>query len=291
MVPQVSPANPPIAPRKRRSKTNKGKGMGPAFGWLMLILLSPFLLLLDALRLGPSHRHTLYAFMLLTTVVIIITGLAFMVTEGPTQRLLHILNGIVDYDKLEEVPHDIELSLIHQSAVKYRMDSQLIMAVIKSESDFNPRAISHKGARGLMQVMPSIWRFYQPHSRCPGNHAPTSLCLNGDCIFDPGRNIDTGVHYLYDLVQRYHGRTDLAIEAYNAGLSNVEVGQDPRYAETRSYLRKVAQSWAEFRERPAQAQLKLVEDLRKNLRWLLFLLGGLWLDLFFWVSRRVLTKA
>lgn len=291
MKPQMSTANPLPAPRRRKRRSTGGKGLGSAVGWLILILLSPFLLLLESLRLGPTNRHTIYAFMLFTTVVMVITGLAMVVTEGPTQRMLKILNATEDYGRVEEVPHDAALNTIHQSAMKYNLDPYLIMAVIKTESDFNPDALSHKGARGLMQLMPVVWRHYQPDSRCSGNHPPTLPCPDGDCIFAPTKNIDTGAHYLHDLIQRFDGRVDLALEAYNAGLTNVTPDRPPRFAETRTYLQRVSTAWSEFRRTPTLTQIQLVTNLRKNLHWLWMLCGILWMVLFFWVGRRVLTKA
>jgi hypothetical protein len=289
LKPQTNPAG---NRRKRSADTNapaNGKGLGQAFAWLILILLSPALLLLDSLRSGPSHRHTLYAFMLFTTVVMVFTGVSILVTEEPTTRLMDSLNNI-GYIEVEEVPHHQELNAIHQAALKYRLDPQLLMAIIKAESSFDSKAVSPKGARGLMQIMPIIWRHYNPNSECTGAHKPTVACHGKECVFSVEANIETGTHYLRDLIEYYNGRVDLALQAYNAGQSNVSHDNPPRFQETKSYLQRIGNFWAEYRRDSTAIKLGIVMGLRRNLNRLFIIAGALWVILFFWVTRRVLPK-
>lgn len=113
--------------------------------------------------------------------------------------------------------------VIHEKAAKYEVDPSLIKAVIKVESNWNERAISRKGAMGLMQLMPS-----------------TAYEMNVLDPFNPDDNIEGGTKYLKYLLNRFDGNINLALAAYNAGPQRVErVGTIPRIQETRQYVNKV----------------------------------------------------
>ncbi|HEX2953008.1 MAG TPA: lytic transglycosylase domain-containing protein [Bacillota bacterium] len=284
--PQTATAAPP----RRKKATPKTGKMGRAIGSIILIILSPALLILDALRSGPSHRNTLFAFMLVTSIVIVFTGMAILVTETPTAQLFSLLSrtDAVDETSGMEVPHDKELDAVYKNALKYSVDPHLVLALIKAESNFQPDCVSHRGAKGLMQIMPRTWRHYHPKSQCDGLHRLPIPDHQNDCVFNPEANIETGVHYLAELIRHYHGRVDLAVEAYNAGLMNVVPGERPRFKETRMYVQRIAAFWAEFRNNPVGTKIQMIIGLRKALKSLYITCAALWFILLFWVARRVL---
>jgi Transglycosylase SLT domain len=117
--------------------------------------------------------------------------------------------------------------VVKAAAVRYSVDADLIFSVISAESNFDPKAVSKKNARGLMQLLPETAARFGVHN-----------------IFDPQENIDAGTHYLRDLLQRYNNNLALALAAYNAGPERVQrFGRVPPYAETTSYIRRVKRGY------------------------------------------------
>ena len=113
-------------------------------------------------------------------------------------------------------------AIIDRYAVQYGVDPVLVRAVIQVESDFNPRCVSRKNARGLMQLIPETARRYGVAD-----------------VFDPEQNIRGGVHYLSDLMQMFSSDLPRALAAYNAGEGAViRYGGIPPYEETSTYVKR-----------------------------------------------------
>lgn len=119
--------------------------------------------------------------------------------------------------------------IISKASRHFGVDIGLIKAVIKAESNFNPTAVSHAGARGLMQLMPATAR---------------SLGVNDS--FDPEQNVMAGTRFLKDLLKRYNGNVDSALAAYNWGPGNVDRRPDHLPRETRDYLARVKQLYSTY---------------------------------------------
>jgi transglycosylase-like protein with SLT domain/uncharacterized protein DUF4124 len=118
---------------------------------------------------------------------------------------------------------DSYVRVIHDRASRYGVPERLVTAVIRAESGFNPRAVSPKGARGLMQLMPQ-----------------TASLLGVRDSFDPEENIDGGVRHLRGLIERFGHNLSLALAAYNAGEQAVTYYRGiPPYPETQGYVQKV----------------------------------------------------
>lgn len=114
-------------------------------------------------------------------------------------------------------------SLVARQAERQRLDTELVRAVIRVESDFDVGALSHKGAMGLMQLMPA-----------------TAVELAVENPYDPEQNLRGGTRYLRRMLDIFDGRLELALAAYNAGPEAVRrFGGIPPYPETQSYVEKV----------------------------------------------------
>jgi hypothetical protein len=141
--------------------------------------------------------------------------------DPPVEPELKVAEAIMD----ESMPEMEFGKLIRELADKHEMDWRLVAAVVRAESNFNPRAVSRKGAQGLMQLMPATARLYRVSDP-----------------YDPAQNIDAGIRHLKMLVARYPGNLEWVLAAYNSGEQNVQKYRGiPPFPETRSYVKKVLQ--------------------------------------------------
>jgi len=149
-------------------------------------------------------------------------------------------------------PQDIDAA-IDQAASRHNVDPNLVRAVIKVESNFNPNAVSRKGAMGLMQLMPQ-----------------TARQLNVANPFDPQQNVDAGVRHLKQLMENYGGDVKLTLAAYNAGQGAVARSAGvPHFAETRNYVKRITQLYyggsdpgTQFLQNPMHDPIHVERDSR-----------------------------
>ena len=121
---------------------------------------------------------------------------------------------------------------ITDAAKQTGVDSRLLKAMIKAESDFDPRAVSRKGAMGLMQIMPENFKM-----------------LDLKNPFDPWQNIRAGAQYFQKLYERFNGKLALSLAAYNAGPTAVDrYKRIPPYQETEEYVRRVLRYYRTFKQ-------------------------------------------
>lgn len=114
-------------------------------------------------------------------------------------------------------------AIIKEKADKYNVSENLVKSMIKQESNFDPKAVSPKGAKGLMQLMPQ-----------------TASLLGVDNAFNPEDNIDGGTKYIRMLLDRFDGNVVKALAAYNAGPETVEKYKGiPDYTETKNYVKNI----------------------------------------------------
>jgi soluble lytic murein transglycosylase-like protein len=142
-------------------------------------------------------------------------GLIEPPTAGETARAAAAFGASLDSGAYDE--------LIAESATTHHLDPTLVKAVVRAESAFHPRAISPKGARGLMQLMPATARGLG--------------CRN---VYDPAQNIEAGAKHLRALLDQYGNNLPRVLAAYNAGAARVDHYRGiPPYAETRAYVLQV----------------------------------------------------
>jgi soluble lytic murein transglycosylase-like protein len=146
----------------------------------------------------------------------------------------------IDRDGIERI--------VHEAADRHNVDPALVRAVIETESNWNPSAVSRKGAVGLMQLMPT-----------------TAQRFGASDFYTPQQNVEAGVTYLKTLLERYDGNLDLALAAYNAGEGAVDRAHGiPRFRETRNYVQKVQNAYY----RPGSGRLAAFafnpRSIRKN---------------------------
>ena len=172
----------------------------------------------------------------------------FATTPGGDKRFRVYIHGNGDSSRSGAAPgvvpvppsdHDVARytrygDLIRQAATLYQIPEQLVRAIIRCESDYDPRAVSVSGARGLMQLMPD-----------------TASLMQVRDIDDPRENIFGGVRLLRILANEFNGDLELTIAAYNAGDGNViRYGGIPPFSQTRDYVVNVTKFYRRYRSTP-----------------------------------------
>jgi len=152
------------------------------------------------------------------------SGAAIRAARSAATEVNHYLDGNSRFLRGNRIFTEQEIdAAIVQAASRHNVDANLVRSVVKVESNYNPNAVSRKGAMGLMQLMPG-----------------TARSLNVTNPFDPTQNVDAGVRHLKRLLESYGGNVQLSLAAYNAGSAAVARSAGvPRFAETRNYVRRI----------------------------------------------------
>ena len=173
---------------------------------------------------GFSIRHDHHAVLKQTTRLYLTSGNDSYV-DVPTAEILRFEKDTTPPRTVPRpaAPSQDVNAAVSAASTRHQIDSDLINSVIHAESGFNPRAVSPKGAQGLMQLMPG-----------------TASKLGVENPFDPTANVDGGTQYLRDLLDYYHGDMAKALAAYNAGPQRVARYHGvPPYRETHAYVARI----------------------------------------------------
>ncbi len=161
---------------------------------------------------------------------------------APDELPLHLATKV----PAPQAQHPMDLNeVVRTASGTYRLDPDLVTSVIRAESGFNVRAVSPKGAQGLMQLMPQ-----------------TASQLGVHNAFDPQTNVEGGTRYLRELLERYNFDLIKALAAYNAGPQRVErYGGVPPYYETKAYVARIVR---DFNRKKLAATAAAQPQVRKN---------------------------
>lgn len=178
-----------------------------------LLILLPFLLSVPSFCHADIYKYVDEEGVIHLTNVPTETNIPYVLVMKEKRVVFELKGDVTRYD-----------DMISRAAERYRIDSALVKAVIKAESNFNHRAVSPVGAKGLMQLMPA-----------------TAATLQVQDSFHPENNIDGGVRYLRYLMNLFNGNLPLVLAAYNAGENTVlrYNYHIPPYQETQTYIKRV----------------------------------------------------
>ncbi|HEV3038665.1 MAG TPA: lytic transglycosylase domain-containing protein [Candidatus Angelobacter sp.] len=165
--------------------------------------------------------------------------------SAPTTSAATLQPAAVQRVPLAPIANQVDINqLIRDASGRYRLDPDFVASVIKAESNFQPRAVSPKGAQGLMQLMPA-----------------TAALLGVSNPFDPKANVDAGTAYLSQLLDQYNNDPIKALAAYNAGPHRVQQYHGvPPYRETKAYVARIVNDF----NAKKRAQGKVASDGKKD---------------------------
>lgn len=197
----------------------------PAFSLAQWIFLVFLLTLVSRTHLAWEQRHA--------ATVVKSSEICGDIITSPMQERTRTVLPQKEAPPVTSQKDDIRFgSIIQQAADRHQVEPALVRAIIMAESSYNPRAISKKGAKGLMQLMPK-----------------TAESLGVVDSFNPEDNIHGGVAYFRKLMNQFDGNVEFALAAYNAGSRNVRKYQGiPPFKATRYYVKKVLQYYQTYKD-------------------------------------------
>ncbi len=189
-------------------------------------------------RLGGAPRWLIVYVVVCLAALLIAAAVLYVTTVQAPAAVAGLSRDGAIARPVHGVPY---ADLINQAADAHHLNPALVAAVVATESGFNARARSPRGAYGLMQVMPATW---QEQARAPGCAPEVARLTDPPCMDDPRANLEAGTAHLRRLVDRFKGNLPYALAAYNAGAGTVEHHEGvPPFPETTRYLHQVALAW------------------------------------------------
>jgi hypothetical protein len=171
-------------------------------------------------------RLPMIALSIVTVVAMALAGIP-VIMPGPPLALLELAEELLDEEETREEEPVCFSTALSRISSEHGVPPKLVQAIIQVESEGNPKAVSRRGAMGLMQLMPSVLKAYQVEDP-----------------FDPLANVDAGVRHLKYLLQEFSGNLSLALAAYNAGPGTVRKYKGiPPFPETHKYLFRVLRQY------------------------------------------------
>jgi len=158
--------------------------------------------------------------------------------EGIYIKMLTILDRF--QTNIPEADRRAFVEFVFREGIRRDLDPMLAMAVIKTESTFDTRAVSPVGARGLMQIMPYVGKVYAQELGIRYQGAET--------LFDPYINVRIGIYYLVELMKQYHGDFNMALEAYNRGPTVLELTLREGLVPSTHFAQRVLKTYARFQK-------------------------------------------
>lgn len=263
----------------RRKRRSRYIGIKSLIVSSLEILFSPFVLLRDCFSRRPrlNNKWLLRFFGLL----IFSTALSYISSKTlENSRLVWLKQEWPGCYQVANIPY---ADLINYWASKTSLDPRLIAAVIKVESSGRQNAVSSRGARGLMQIMPSTW-----------DEVVSKYSMDVSSSFDPSSNIAVGSRYLREMVDRCDGKVGLALIAYNGGLGAIdtsvkEIKAGALSSESSRYVAKVYSEWDRLRN-PGDPRLGALKTGSGRIRGIPILVLSLYGVMGVWIGVKLVRK-
>lgn len=296
------------APRRSRSRRRKPpvrRRSGPGLGFAVVtgilgVLISPVVLLASIFR--PNMRvgkQWVISIAVLTGICICVAFAAASQIERWSADAVRVLGA---YDSARVRVRDLPFAeKVNFEGLRNGVDPSLLAAVMSQSSGFQTDAVSWRGARGLMQLMPKVWEEFMPEAECRGDHAPPAC--SETCIYSVDANLRVGAAYLRWLIDANRGDIVAALAEYSAdqpadygepvgldetaGLDEASGGDEPADAgRPQGYVRSIIQAWINYRGEQGRVQTKRVTTAASVRAWAGWAAIGLLCLLAVWAAVR-----
>ncbi len=257
-------------PRKAPARRRTGPGLGFAVVTGILgVLISPIVLLASIFRPNMRvGRQWVISTVVLTAICVCVAFAAASKIERWSADAVRVMGA---YDSARVRVRDLPFAeKVNFEGLRNGVDPSLLAAIMSQSSGFQTDAVSWRGARGLMQLMPAVWKEFMPEAECPGDHAPPAC--SEMCIFSVDANLRVGAAYLRWLIDANQGDIVAALAAYSADQpgdydgSGETTGLSPA-DRPQGYVRSIIQAWINYRGEQGRIDAEQVVTARSIRSW------------------------